>query len=224
MEAIKEHPDVRQECQRRLTVTISRFFRDRVVWQILEKEVLPEIMAFSQPPLLKVWSAGCACGEEVHSFSIMWQRLQTSGCALPDLSILATDLNPDCLSKAQEGIYKPSSLKHVSLEDRKTFFVMLPQENGFQIKPVLSRYIIWRKHQLLDSPPERCFHILFLRNNLLTYHQDPEKSEAFYRIADTIHPGGYLVIGAHEKLPLKAAKIFIQIPSSPLIFRKAKNT
>jgi chemotaxis methyl-accepting protein methylase len=219
IETLKKYEEIRRECLRRMTVSISRFFRDYAVWQALEKEVLPDIITH-QPQSLKVWSAGCACGEEVYSFNILWHRLRARRPNLPDLSILATDVNPDCLVKAQEGVYNQSSMKHVSAQDRITCFESLPKGKRYRIKQQMTQHITWQVHQLLDRPPPKNFYIVFLRNNLLTYHLDPEKSDAFNRIVDTLDQNGYLVIGAHEKLPDNAATDFIRLTSSPHILRK----
>ena len=222
LEILKAQDAAHQECRRRLTVAISRFFRDRAVWKRLAHDMLPPLIAASRHhPAFRIWSAGCACGEEVYSFQIIWQHLQASGIALPELRILATDMNLDCLVKAQTGIYPQSSLKHVSCEDRNAFFIPLPKGKRFQVKSMLSRGIIWQRHDLLGNPPQRGFHIVFLRNNLLTYHRDPEASAALRRIANTLYPHCSLVIGRHEMLPPELHPSFIQpFPSLP-IFRKA---
>ena len=217
---LNNHEEIRRECLRRMTVSISRFFRDYAVWQALEKVVLPDIITRIQPQSLTVWSAGCACGEEVYSFNILWHRLHAKLPSLPHLSILATDVNPDCLAKAQEGVYNQSSLKHVSPQDRTAYFERLAKGKRYRIKPQLTQPITWQVHQLLDRPPPKNFYIVFLRNNLLTYHLDPQKSEAFNRIVKTLDRNGYLIIGAHEKLPDNAAADFIRVTSSPHILRK----
>jgi chemotaxis methyl-accepting protein methylase len=224
LKVIEAHEQIRRECQRRLTVSISRFFRDTALWQALQNEVLPQLAAIEGTAPLAFWSAGCACGEEAYSISLLWHRLKSGGQALPKLNIIATDVNPDCLFKAQTGIYNQSSLKHVPHKDRQTYFSALPRGRRFRIKPKLAEPIQWQTHTLLAPPPRSRFDLVFLRNNLLTYYQNPEKSESFHRIADTIKPHGYLIIGAHEHLPANAAHLFHQLPASPHIFCKAPPT
>ena len=73
--ALEKDKEQRRQCERLMTVSISRFFRDRGLWLMLENEVLPCIID-NNKALVKVWSAGSACGEEVYSFKILWDRLR----------------------------------------------------------------------------------------------------------------------------------------------------
>ena len=82
---------------------------------------LPDMIANS-PPALKVWSAGCACGEEVYSFKIIWELLGQQFEHLPALDLLATDRHPRYLERARSGIYNRSSLKEVAPDWRQIYF------------------------------------------------------------------------------------------------------
>jgi len=196
LQVIKRRPEIRAECERRLLVTISRFFRDRQLWQAFRERLLPGLVGRFEAPI-RIWSAGCAGGEEPYSLAMVWQSLPGS----PPLELLATDADVRCLDRARAGVYGRSSLKEVPDDIRTHFFD--PQRGGrqFQIKPCLFRPIEWRLHQLLDPPPPGPFHAILLRNNLLTYHQGVSLQAAFGRILSVLTPGGYLVVGSHEKLP-----------------------
>ena len=95
-----------------VTVTISRFFRDSVLIQALRESVLPSCVdECLSEGILRVWSAGCACGEEPYSLSILWQ---TFFLTIPvKVNILATDINVRCLERARQGIYGPGCLKEI---------------------------------------------------------------------------------------------------------------
>ena len=100
---IETDPGILAECKRRMTVSISRFFRDLRLWEILELRVLPELAAH-RPETVRVWSAGCAGGEEVSSFRILWERLTAGNNTPPQLIMFATDMVPGCLERARKGI------------------------------------------------------------------------------------------------------------------------
>ena len=72
---------------------------------------------------IKVWSAGCACGDEVYSFKIIWDDLKNRVGHLPKLELIATDMNPDYLDIARTGIYSSSSLKEVTKEFQSIYFI-----------------------------------------------------------------------------------------------------
>jgi chemotaxis methyl-accepting protein methylase len=183
-----------------MDVSISRFFRDGPLWRILEEEILPSLIA-DHPGGLRVWSAGCALGQEACSFRILWALLGEKTGAVPSLDIWATDVNPDYLARAIEGIYPAGALARVPAEARARFFRPAGRAS-FRVADELREGIRWQVHDLaVDAPPERGFQILFLRNNLLTYYRDEIVKAALPAIADCLVPGGYLVIGLKEQLP-----------------------
>ncbi|MBW1896730.1 MAG: hypothetical protein JRI47_06700, partial [Deltaproteobacteria bacterium] len=112
LSALGQSPEDRQACERLLTVSISRFFRDPSLWQALENEILPEIITVNRDKV-NAWSAGCACGEEAYSLKILWDVMRSDYQECPALHVLATDSNPVYLNKARNGIYTRSSLKEM---------------------------------------------------------------------------------------------------------------
>jgi chemotaxis protein methyltransferase CheR len=141
----------RDECERLMTVSISRFFRDRKLWEILQKEILPGLIEKHRQKLF-VWSAGCASGEEVYSLKILWNALKESIPHLQELEITATDLNPVYLERARAGVYPSSSLKEVPEQIRSAYF--RAQGKGlYALTPSLQKGIIWQTQHLLSDPP-----------------------------------------------------------------------
>jgi chemotaxis protein methyltransferase CheR len=201
LDRIEKNPSIRVECEACLRVTISRFYRDRRLWEHLRKRVLPELMG-RFPGGLTAWSAGCANGEEPYTLAMVWEALVTSGTKLPPLRILATDANTECLNRAEAGRYPLSSLKEVTDEVKSRWFRPTPGGRQWQIDPRLKKYIHWQVHDLLAPPPRRIFQLVFLRNNLLTYHQGKIMINALDGIAATLANGGILILGSHERLPV----------------------
>ncbi len=200
LRVIKGDQGARLECERLLTVSISRFFRDRELFRLLEREVLPTL-AERQRGRLKVWVAGCARGEEVYSIKIVWRALRESRRPLPIFELLATDLHPGYIARAQTGIYSKSSLKELPEDIRERYFTPLGDQSGFAVDPSLKSDVEWRIHHLLADPPDQGFHLITLRNNLLTYYDETLKVPAFRKIVKTLVPGGFLIIGSHERIP-----------------------
>lgn len=204
--ALDRDENVRVACDHLMTVSISRFFRDLGLWEALENQILPEMIT-RHGEGLKVWFAGCGCGEEAYSFTILWKRLQDRLPSLPELRILATDMNPVYLEKAQIGLFTPSSLRDVPKEVRTKYFSRQKEGDQYEIMPSLKRVISWRAHNLLNDPLDRDFQLIFLRNNLLTYYQNALKEPAFQKVVDCLVAGGFLIIGSHERLPLETSDL-----------------
>ena len=213
--------DVRDHCERLMTVSISRFFRDRGFWQGLKDHILPEFMDADREKI-KFWSAGCACGEEVYSFKIIWTLLSNSYLHVPDLEVLATDINPIYLDRARSGIYPPSSLKEVTKEIQSRYFKQKGGKKLFEVKASLKEGITWKNHHLLSDAPGSDFDIIFLRNNVLTYYEEELKKRAFGNVLKSLAPCGILVLGSHETVPFETTDL-TGVEPYPFVFRKIES-
>ncbi|MBW2610638.1 MAG: hypothetical protein JRC68_09900 [Deltaproteobacteria bacterium] len=209
--------EARHECERLMTVSISHFFRDLRLWEMLEKRILPELIE-KHSNKITIWSAGCASGEEVYSLKILWDSMGASNTNMPELEIIATDTNPLYLERARTGVYPPSSLRELPGHHRSHYF---QQHRGrsFVIKDTLKTGIEWQILNLLADPPDSQFQIILLRNNLLTYYQDELKGPAFKKVIEYLSADGYLIIGSHEKLPIETPELQ-PFASLPYVFKK----
>lgn len=209
---------LREEALRALVVPISRFFRDRRLWVVLETELLPGLIRWCGDPL-RVWSAGCARGEEVYSLKILWHELAAHGACLPSLELWATDLHPGFLEAASQGIYSGSSLRDMDSIRRSAFFVPVAAD-CYRVSPELKRGIFWRVSDLIhDAPPASGFHLVFLRNNLLTYYGLREQESALMRVVASLVEGGFLILGNRERPPPGQWPL-IRCSVHPHLFRK----
>jgi chemotaxis methyl-accepting protein methylase len=215
---LRRNPEARRASELMMSVSISRFFRDREFWHTLENSLLPELFNIREEKI-KVWSAGCACGDEVYSFLIVWDCLQKKSGYLPELDFLATDINPTYLDKARRGVYAASSLKEVNKEHLAIYFYRKKSKKSYTVEASLARDVVWKNHHLLEDSPGLEFDIIFLRNNVLTYYEDRLKQKAFGNVADSLSPEGLLVIGSHESLPPETEGL-VRVSPHPFVFRK----
>jgi chemotaxis protein methyltransferase CheR len=216
--ALARQSGARAACEQCLRVTISRFFRDPQLWQTLRERILPGLVDHFPAPL-RIWSAGCACGEEPYSLAMVWEELNRP----TQLDLLATDIGGTCLARARAGVYSPSSLKRMPDGLKKRYFDSRKAGRQFVIRSHGLPPIRWRQHDLLDPPPEGGpFHLILLRNNLLTYYQGSDLRAAFMRILSALVPGGYLVTGAHEHLTVSDTRL-ARDDRCPWIYRLGKS-
>jgi chemotaxis methyl-accepting protein methylase len=218
MDLLEQRADSRTDCEMLMTVPISRFFRDRALWQTLEKRLLPDLIARNRIRL-DVWSAGCACGEEVYSFKIVWELLKNRFEFLPQLRILATDRDPERIEKARNGIYNPSSLREVTPEVLSGFFETRKGARQFLIKEGLKGDIEWATGDLQSDPPEAIFHVILLRNNILTYLGQEGQISTLIPILNRLAPGGLFISGCHEALPLEIEEL-VPMVDCPFVYQK----
>jgi chemotaxis methyl-accepting protein methylase len=215
--SLDNNEETRQDCERLLTVSISRFFRDRKLWQYLEKEILPSIIRGHGKPM-RVWSAGCALGEEVYSFKILWHAIVGCKGPLAKLEMVATDMNPDYLKRARAGTYPRSSLKEVP-ERWQDLYFKRKEGQRYGVVDYMKKGIVWQVGNVLSDSPGMDFQVIFLRNSLLTYYLEEIKAPAFQNVINSLAQDGFLIIGAHEKIPVAARGLLTSL-GHPCVFQK----
>jgi len=194
-------PEILKKVERLMSVSISHFFRDQNLWRTLEEEIIPDITA-GRSEKIHAWSAGCALGQEAYSLAIMWDLLKKRRPGLPELRILATDINPDYIGKAMAGVYGRSSLKGLPDEIKSVYFNAFEDRENYCVADYLKKYIAWEVHNLMkERPPAARFQIIFLRNSLFTYYRREFMSSVFRNVLDSLDDGGFFIIGSHERLP-----------------------
>lgn len=222
LETIGKDPAVWEECERLLAVSISRFFRDRHVWTVIKDEILP-VLVDKNPDVLRVWSAGCASGEEAYSLRIIWEEMKAAAKRHPDLEILATDMNPVCLGRARAGIYAQSSLRELDPELRSRYFDPVKGGQRYALKRYLKKNMTWKIHHLLSKPPGQGYHLILMRNSLLTYYEMHLRMLTLHKVIESLSPKGLFIIGSREKLPDSFQGLKVH-PASPCIYEKRGNT
>ena len=199
MAILTSNPAARRKLDRVMTVSVSRFFRDRKLWEIMEGEIIPYLVCQSDKRI-SVWSAGCAMGQEIYSFKRVWGNLKVKNPRLPELRMLATDVDPGLLKKARAGVYAASSLRGISEELKKTVFEPV-DEDRYRVRDELRGGIEWKVHDLVRDSVDGMFHLLFLRNSVFTYHREAVQVSVLKKVLNHLENGGVIVIGCHEDLP-----------------------
>lgn len=170
--------------ERLCRVTISRFWRDRGLFEALRDEVLPAL-----GPAVAVWSAGCASGEEPYSLVL------AAAEAGVGVSVLATDIDPVLLERARVARYPESSLRALPPELRQGAF------EGDRLRLRYRERVEFAEHDVRAGPPDGPFDLVLCRNVVFTYFEAELQREVGERFVHSLRPGGALVVGAHETLP-----------------------
>jgi chemotaxis protein methyltransferase CheR len=201
-----------------LTVTISRFWRNANLFEALETSWLPSLLArlpAGEP--LRIWSAGCASGEEPYSLLILWQeRFADSG---RKLHLIASDSDSHCLQRAQQGLYPASSFREMPIHLRRKYFT---NEGGtFCLAHDFPNKITWVEHNLIWDPPFPGNHLIFCRNLVYTYFTESLQQQMTHHFHESLLPGGLLVTGRKDRLPPGSDRLF-QLGQHPFYERLAK--
>lgn len=195
-----------------LTVTISRFFRDYEVFEIIKESIFPVLLQRKEGKI-KIWSIGCASGEEPYSLAILWKEAFEKEWSEVLFSILATDVNEKMIQRAKEGRYKKSSLRELPSKILEDYF---EKDNGaYRIDEALKPYIQWTPHDILREDPFLGMDIIFCRNLVFTYFSKGSQIETLKKLFLSLKQKGFLVIGKDESLPLTYPTLF-----TPLFFKE----
>ena len=201
-----------------MSVSVSRFFRDRALWKMMEDHIVPETVEKNREKV-RLLSAGCACGEEVYSFKIVWERIRARVEYMPELEIVASDISPDYIRRAQEGKYSRTTLREVPREITDDYFLYSRTDGLYRIAPSMKMGIVWKVQDSVKEPLLGRFQVVFLRNGILTYYVDALRRAAFRRIMGSLSKDGFLIIGSHEKLPVETGALS-PFKGQQYIFRK----
>lgn len=175
-----------------LTINVSEFYRNVDQWQLLDKDVFPDLIN-RYGKNLKVWSAACSTGDEPYSLVMALSR----HLPLNQIRIYATDLDKQVIEKAKIGLYGEKSVAGVPADLKKKFFTKIGP--SYQISDEVKARVEFKEHNLLKDTYPTDFHLIVCRN-VLIYFTEEAKDEVFRKFQKSLKPGGYLFIGSTEQI------------------------
>lgn len=204
-------------------VTISRFNRDRAVFELLEREVLPALAraAAAGSGAVEAWSAGCASGEEPYTLALAWRFAVARSFPRVPFRVLATDVDAVVLERARAARYEAGSLRDLPEERRRAAFREL--DGHFRLRPELGGDLTFLRHDVRDGAPDGPFDLVLCRNLAFTYYGARLQHEVAAALAACLRAGGALVLGAHESLP-EGSSAFEPWSESLRVYRRRGST
>lgn len=191
-------------------VTISRFFRDREVFEVLQGVVLPKMLGEAREAErteLRCWSSGCGSGEEAFTLSLLW-RLASAGkptAALSErypevtLSVTGTDTDPKVLERARNAVYPEGAMRDLPSAWIQRAFD--PVDGEFSLRRSFREGVAFLLQDVRDSMPDGPFDLILCRNLVFTYFEEGLQEEILFPLLGRLREGGILAIGGHEELP-----------------------
>lgn len=183
-----------------LSINVTEFFRDPEVFDEFQRVCLPDLARRKRSEgwkLLRIWSAGCASGEEAYSIAI---AANETVCASGDMDVViqATDIDGAALARAKKGEYGRSALKKVNKKTLEKYF--MPVYNGaYLLKEEIKNKVRFQQRDLITSPALKHTDVVFCRN-MMIYLSKEEKVELIGKFRESLNMGGYLVVGKVESV------------------------
>jgi len=186
-----------------LTISESYFWREPCIFEALEQKIIPEWIHNQKKTekRIRIWSAGCSTGEEPYSIAIALTR-SIQNIKEWNISILATDFNPNVLHKAKTGIYDQWSFRGTPAWLREKYFLQKANNNS-EIIPEIKQMVKFEYLNLSEDiyPSSlnntNAMDIIFCRNVLMYFTQDRFR-QVVRGLYNSLVPGGYLVVSGSE--------------------------
>src|SRR5713226_2210037 len=187
-----------------ILINVTAFFRDPQAWEVLRKTILPYLCrGLRSGDPLRVWSAGCASGEEAYSAAILIAEHFGSKLADYDVKIYATDIDDDALNTARRAEYPAKLLRRVPPELRAKYFT---GDKVMRVNRDVRRLVIFGKSNLAFDAPISHVKLLICRNALI-YFDAATQERIMMRLHYALAPGGILFLGKSES-QLRSASLF----------------
>lgn len=213
---LADRTDEQKQLIAALGIQVSHFFRNPSTFSVLESRILPELLRMSrrQDSKLRIWSVGCAHGEEPYSVALLLKKMLQKG---DQTAILGTDLSSDALKRAKNGYYPAERLKDVAPQMLEKYFSKNAQL--YQINDEIRDLVQFFRHDIIS---EEVFYRadLILCRNLLIYFARQKQQEVLELLAGALSPGGYLVLGRAETLAPDCRNLFFCVDPAERIYRR----
>lgn len=200
------------------TVLINHtsFFRDRLVWDYLTQQVIPQIVASKEPnAAIRVWSAGCASGEEAYTLAIVLAEVLGEK-QFRRVQIYATDIDEDALNQARLGTYTTAKVTGIPPTLLKKYFNCTADSYSF--RQDLRGSVLFGRHNLIDAAPMLGIDLIVCRNVLMYYNPEAQR-KILSRLHDALCDNSFLLLGQVERISPKTQS-FTQVDSNQRIYQK----
>jgi len=217
---LEVHPDEFAHVFNTILINVTEFFRDPAAWDFLKTEIIPKIAANRNGQPIRIWSAGCASGEEPYSVAmLMAEALGFDGVG-DNIKIYATDVDEEALSHARQATYTEREVAGVPEELRVRYFDIVDKKYVFHKE--LRRAVIFGRQDIIQDPPISRIDLLICRNTLMYFNSDLQ-TIILNRFHFALDSSGFLFLGRAEML-FSHGSLFTPVDLRPRVFAKVPAT
>jgi two-component system CheB/CheR fusion protein len=218
MDYLEVHADEFAQLFNTILINVTAFFRDEQAWDYLARDILPKILSGKAAgEAIRVWSAGCASGEEAYTLAMLLNEALGSQAFHHRVKIYATDVDEEALAQARQGSYSDRDLQSVPPDLRSKYFESVGGRYLFPAE--LRRSIIFGRHDLMQDAPISRLDLLVCRNTLMYFNAEAQ-SKILTRFHFALNETGFLFLGKAEML-LTHSNVFSPLDLKHRVFVKA---
>ena len=198
-----------------LVINYTSFFRDKDVYTYLEKTVLPSLF---QSKSVRIWSAGCATGEEPYSLAILVHELPGKKLSACQVTIFASDLDEDALAKAETGEYGRKQLN--GMDDSLVAKYFDVKGDLYRVKDFVKQLVRFEKRDLMKPSLRKGFDLILCRNVMIFFSRESQR-QIHMHFYSALREGGFLVIGKAEVLSGEPSEKFSCVDVNSRVYQKS---
>jgi len=217
---LEVHPDEFAYLFNTILINVTSFFRDPEAWDYLADEVVPRILEDNPAGEIRVWSAGCAGGEEPYTLAMVFAEAMGLDEALDRLKIYATDVDEDALTQARQAGYRPEATESIPNDLRDKYFELSGGQYVFRSD--LRRSVVFGRHDLIQDAPISRLDLLVCRNTLIYLNAETQR-RVLARFHFALNDDGLLFLGKAEML-LTHSHLFRPASDEHRVFEKVPTT
>jgi two-component system CheB/CheR fusion protein len=200
-----------------ILINVTSFFRDSDAWEFIRQEIVPQIVAaVPEDEQIRVWSAGCASGEEAYTAAIVLLEVLGEEAFKRRVKIYATDVDEEALAEARAAVYPPKAMENMPAELVAKYFV--ENGRGFAFRPDLRRSVIFGRNELLQDAPISRIDLLICRN-VLMYFMVEAQTQILSQLNFALRDRGFLFLGKSEML-VRHSDYFTPVEIKRRVFRR----
>jgi two-component system CheB/CheR fusion protein len=181
-----------------LLINVTSFFRDPQVFDFLAEKIVPDLIRSKAPDQpLRIWIAGCSTGEETYSLAMLFREQITAAKRDIKLQVFASDVDPDAVAKARDGLYPETIEAEVSTARLARFFSK--DDHGYRVLPELRAAVVFTVQDVLADPPFSRLDLVSCRN-LLIYLRPEAQAKVIALFHFALRESGVLILGSSETI------------------------
>lgn len=194
---VHANPDEYQRLASSFLIKVTQFFRDRDLFQYLRETIVPQLIADAREREmeLRIWSAGCATGEEAYSLAMLVVDGLGHATDQFNVRIFATDVDGEAIAFARRGIYPAASVADLPADLVERHFLRVG--DGYEVRKRIRAITVFGQHDLGQRAPFPRVDLALCRNVLIYFTSELQK-RALQLFAFSLRDGGYLVLGKAE--------------------------
>jgi len=181
-----------------ILINVTSFFRDHSTWDYIATKIIPQITEYKELNApIRVWSAGCASGQEAYTLAIVLAEALGLEELRSRVKIYATDVDEEALHQGRQGIYDAKEVAGVPPELLEKYFDRF--DGHYTFRKDLRRSVIFGRHNLVQDAPISRIDLLVCRNSLMYFNAEAQ-AKIITRFAFALNEGGFLFLGKAEML------------------------